>query len=355
MRTLPTAAACALLAAFHLPLPAQTTLDRPPLISGGWVGLPGSLSVNTPFRFSKPERPDLDVFVVPSFQFALGLPAWTLVGGQYAAQSQVVDGDAGEWEVFGRFKPLVQYRGAPFDAALQAGYNGAAKSIDGEAVLARWFGPLRVMAAGRYFSDAFGSGEGRGAVAGGAVLYPAPRTLPIALAGDAGVLLDRDDGEDVAWSAALQVGIPYTVNTISLFATNTGSGTLQGVSRGMGRTQYGLELTIPLPLGSFVGWYAPREVAARAVREPQAPPARVVNASIYRFAFVQDRIEIEAGTTIEWTNDDAMVHTVAGDDGSWNSRAIRAGARWRATFAEPGTYPFHCGPHPFMKGVVVVR
>ncbi|HYJ80325.1 MAG TPA: hypothetical protein VEW03_12010, partial [Longimicrobiaceae bacterium] len=310
MTTRPALAACALLAAFQLPLPAQTVLDRSPLVSGGWVGLPGSLSVSTPFRFSKPERPDLDVFVVPSFQFALGLPAWTLVGGQYAAQSQVVEGDAGEWEVFGRFKPLVQYRGAPFDLAVQAGYNGGAKSLDGEAVAARWLGPLRVMGAGRFFSDAFGSGESRGAVAGGAVFYPAPRTLAVALAGDAGVLLDREEGEDVAWSVALQVGIPYTVNTVSLFATNTGSSTLQGVSRGMGRTQYGLELTLPIPLGSFVGWYVPREVATRSVHEPPGPPARLVSASIYRFAYVQDRIEIEAGTTVEWTNDDAMVHTV---------------------------------------------
>jgi plastocyanin len=74
-----------------------------------------------------------------------------------------------------------------------------------------------------------------------------------------------------------------------------------------------------------------------------------------RYLYAPKRLVIEAGTTVEWTNRDEMVHTVSADDGSWDSGAIRPGESWRATFTEPGVYPFHCGPHPFMKGVVVVR
>ena len=67
------------------------------------------------------------------------------------------------------------------------------------------------------------------------------------------------------------------------------------------------------------------------------------------------RIEVVAGATVVWTNSDAMVHTVTGDDGRWSSGAIEPGATWRRRFDHPGTYTFHCTPHPFMKGVVVVR
>lgn len=338
-----------------LPLHGQTTLDRSSLLSGGWVGTPGSLQVNTSFRFSGTDMPGRDVFVVPTVQLALGLPAWTLLGAQYSPQSQVAGGGIGEWEVFGRYKPLVQYRGAPLDLAVQAGFNGAAGSVDGEAAVARWFGPIRLLGAGRVFTDAYDSGDTRGALAGGAVFFPMPRKMPIALTGDAATLLDRNDGDEVAWSAGLQVGIPFTVNTVSLFATNTGSGSLQGISRGAGRTRFGLELTLPIPAGRFLGWYVSREEAMEAVRDPPIPESRVVSAEMFRYLFVEDRIEIPAGTTIEWTNHDAVVHTVAADDASWNSGAIQPGARWSATYSEPGTYPFHCGPHPFMKGTVIVR
>jgi plastocyanin len=58
---------------------------------------------------------------------------------------------------------------------------------------------------------------------------------------------------------------------------------------------------------------------------------------------------------VEWKNDDPLAHTVTADDGSWDSGLIQPGATWRRTFDRPGTYPFHCTPHPFMKGVVVVR
>ena len=338
-----------------LPFPAaaQTVLDRPPLLSGGWIGTPGSLQITTPFRFSGSADPDLDVFVVPTFGVALGLPRDALVGAHYAPMSPVMGDD--EWEAFARWRPLAQANGAPLDATLQAGWNGAAGSLDAEAALSRWMGPLRLLGAARVFSDAYDSGDARMALAGGAVFYPAPRSMPIAIAADVATLLDAEDGEELAWSAGVQVGIPYTVNTVSLFATNTGSGTLQGVSRGGRRTRWGLELTLPIPLGAFLGWYPEREAARRAVVPPPGPPAAVVSATIYRYAYVQDRLEVPAGTTIDWTNQDAMVHTVTADDNAWSSGAIQPGGRWSATFREPGIYPYHCGPHPFMKAVVIVR
>jgi nitrite reductase (NO-forming) len=46
---------------------------------------------------------------------------------------------------------------------------------------------------------------------------------------------------------------------------------------------------------------------------------------------------------------------VTADDGAFDSGNVDPGQSWRRRFDTPGTYPFHCTPHPFMKGVIVVR
>ena len=71
-------------------------------------------------------------------------------------------------------------------------------------------------------------------------------------------------------------------------------------------------------------------------------------------SFTPRRIEITAGTTINWTNRDAVLHTVTDVGGSWNSGLIQPGATWGRRFDRPGTYEIHCLPHPFMKATVVV-
>jgi plastocyanin len=209
----------------------------------------------------------------------------------------------------------------------------------------------------RVLSDAYRSGETRGAAGGGLVFYPHARGMPVSLSGDAVTLLDRDAdaGERVAWSVALNVGISFTTHTLSLFATNTPSASLQARTRGDGRTRWGVALTAPIAAGRLLGLVAPRERGLRSVAADADAAPPLIHADIYRYAYPQQRLEVARGTTIEWTNRDAVVHTVSADDGSWDSGAIQPGERWRARFDEPGIYPFHCGPHPFMKGTVVVR
>ena len=81
----------------------------------------------------------------------------------------------------------------------------------------------------------------------------------------------------------------------------------------------------------------------------------MVGVHIRGMAFHDQRVEVRAGTTVEWHNDDPLGHTVTADDGSFTSPLIAPGQAWRHSFDRPGTYSFHCTPHPFMTGVVVVR
>jgi amicyanin len=72
-------------------------------------------------------------------------------------------------------------------------------------------------------------------------------------------------------------------------------------------------------------------------------------------AYTPARIEVAAGTTVEWTNGDALAHTVTAANRAFDSGLLQPGQTWRHTFAAPGTYDFNCTPHPFMKGVVIVK
>jgi plastocyanin len=357
MRTTPTALTAALLLAAPTPFAAaQETLERTPTLSGGWVGQTGTLYANLPARFFRvPTESGREIAANLALDLGLGLPYDLLAGFRFAPESPVIPGKRTEWEALARYRPLAEADGEHVDLAVTLAFNGAAGSLDGELSLARWLGPLRVLGALRGFSDAFGSDDARLAVAGGAVLHPLAGRAPIALAADVALPTVRSAGEEIAWSAALQLGVSFTDHTLSLFATNTASPTLQGSSRGEARTRVGIELTVPVALGRFVGRVVPREIAAEAVvaRPPSTAPAETVDMA--RYLFLPKRIEIPVGATVEWINRDGVVHTVNAEDGSWHSGAVEPGQGWRARFDRPGRYLYYCGPHPFMKGEILVR
>src|SRR5690606_35151725 len=136
----------------------------------------------------------------------------------------------------------------------------------------------------------------------------------------------------LVWSAGVSAGLPVSTATAALYATNATSGTLEGRSLGFSRVRFGLQLTVESPIGEQLGVFVPRAVAAHAVQP--APPEeedtareerRVVRVDVREFAFIEQRLEIARGTTVEWVNRDAVVHTATSDDGSWNSGAIEPG------------------------------
>ena len=331
---------------------AQTVLDRTPNLAGGWVGSAGVLHFNFLHRFSISSAPERKVTSTPTFLLAAGLPARTLVGVHYATNSELSPRYPNEWELFGRFAPLDQELGSPVDAAAQVGYNLAAEGLDAEASVARREGPLRVLGALRVMAE---PGEESGAdvaVAAGAALR---LTRHIALTADVATLTDRAEGERVAWAAGVNLAIPHTPHTLSLHATNTNNATLQASSRGTGETRYGFEFTIPVTLSRYFGGGRTPVPPDEAVAPPTAPSRDTVRAEIQDFLFRPARLEVERGTTIVWTNGGQVIHTVTAEDGSFDSGAIESGQRRPMLFSRPGTFPFHCTPHPFMRGEVVVR
>ena len=327
---------CALLAVAGVPDVAwcQSVLDRPPNLSGGWLGTSGTLQFNFVHRFGVGDAPTRKVTNSPTFLLSYKLPAPLLIGFTYATNSDVAASFPNEWEVFARYG-----RGG---IALQGGYNLAGESFDGELTAARTFGALRAMAVGRILSNGYDSDTTRYALGAGATLK---LNRWFALAGDVASLLDKRTGEEIAWGAGLQIEIPYTPHSLSLQVTNTNTATLQGVSRGLDRVRGGFEFTIPFTLSRYFGGGG----------RPKAIEGGGGTGELRGMAFIPSRMEVTAGTTITWTNNDQLVHTVTADDGSWDSGQIEPGKTFSRTFTQPGEYTVHCTPHPFMKAIVVVR
>ncbi len=76
--------------------------------------------------------------------------------------------------------------------------------------------------------------------------------------------------------------------------------------------------------------------------------------SVIDFAFDPGTITVPAGTTVTWTNNGNRPHTVTADDGSFDSGRLDPGEQFSQTFAQPGSFTYHCGFHPDMQATVVV-
>lgn len=80
------------------------------------------------------------------------------------------------------------------------------------------------------------------------------------------------------------------------------------------------------------------------------------NRSVYMkgSVFSIPSLQVSAGSTVTWINDDNTTHTVTANDGNFNSGDMAPGARFNMTFSTTGTYPYHCMHHSQMTGTVVV-
>src|ERR1044071_2885761 len=68
--------------------------------------------------------------------------------------------------------------------------------------------------------------------------------------------------------------------------------------------------------------------------------------AIDNFAFVPPNVSVVTGTTVTWTNNDDVNHTVTSDDGAtFDSGAFGHGLTFSFTAGQPGTYTYKCSIH----------
>lgn len=74
------------------------------------------------------------------------------------------------------------------------------------------------------------------------------------------------------------------------------------------------------------------------------------------FAFSTKELKIKKGDSVTWTNFDAVRHTVTSDSGDeLNSKLLSTNENYQHTFNEAGIFNYHCVPHPYMKGTIIVE
>jgi plastocyanin len=340
-----------LLVAAAAPLAAQSLMYRPPNLGGTWVPEPGVVQFNFVHRFYVANAAGLHkVTNFPTFTFALGLGHDVAIGTHYGTNSFVVPCPPcrpNETELYGRWRVMGAEGKEGFAVSVNPAYNFATHSADGELSVDYTIGRLTVSGAARGMTKAFGVDTARAAFAGGAA---ARLTDYIALSADVGSFVSPT--VRAAWSVALNVVIPGSPHTFSLQASNATTSTIEGNSMGFSKMLYGFEFTIPLHLKRFAPWFHGASPAA-------VPPAAVagvaadVRMSTYKFA--ADSLTIGAGQAVRWINNDPVDHTVTFDGAEPGSPNIPAHGTFIHRFDRPGVYRYHCTPHPFMKGVVIVK
>lgn len=85
-----------------------------------------------------------------------------------------------------------------------------------------------------------------------------------------------------------------------------------------------------------------------------APAATAVRTTSIQGIAFEARIEVAVGTTVTWTNQDGVSHTVTAGDRSTDSGTFTQGQTYSLTFTQAGTFAYFCSVHPFMQAVVVV-
>jgi plastocyanin len=110
-----------------------------------------------------------------------------------------------------------------------------------------------------------------------------------------------------------------------------------------------MRFLLVLLAGGLAGCFSDRPATG-----PQ-PPVNGSDVAIDNFAFVPPNLSVASGTTVTWTNDDNINHTVTSDDGTtFDSGAFAQGKTFQFTAGQPGTYTYSCKIHPFMKATLTV-
>lgn len=94
---------------------------------------------------------------------------------------------------------------------------------------------------------------------------------------------------------------------------------------------------------------------ALGARTPSVAAADLVDVEIKGHLFVPETVTIRAGTTVRWTNRERRTsHSVLFPLESLESERLLPDESWSRRFDKPGRHAYTCGPHPEMKGWVVV-
>jgi plastocyanin len=76
---------------------------------------------------------------------------------------------------------------------------------------------------------------------------------------------------------------------------------------------------------------------------------------IGNFTFSPATLTVAPGTTVTWTNEDDIPHTIAAKNKAFRSKTLDTDNQFSFTFTAPGEYDYFCSLHPHMVGKIIVK
>lgn len=211
---------------------------------------------------------------------------------------------------------------------------------------------------------------------------PSPQTFPFSSPQPASIFRDSvPQSQDILPQAPIQVIIDATV---PLTAQSTISITSEGVEYGVGQVSLSvnnMSLSRAVTQSAQPGLYTVQyslcdESAVCSSGQFQFAidsfwlsqyqnwtNLSQVEVSLNGSAYLPRYLRVSNGTTVTWTNDDQVSHTVDSDpfgshsyNPSLSSFELKPGETYSFTFGSPGWYPYRCSFHAqTMTGVVIVE
>jgi plastocyanin len=106
----------------------------------------------------------------------------------------------------------------------------------------------------------------------------------------------------------------------------------------------------------FLATCSPATVTSTGTTTPTSSNVPADNLVIIsNFAYSPASLTVNVGTTVTWINKDSVNHTVTSDNSTFGSDMLATNASFTYKFDASGIFPYHCIPHPYMKGTIVVR
>ncbi len=123
------------------------------------------------------------------------------------------------------------------------------------------------------------------------------------------------------------------------------------------RYGYGMMRGQPGYQGMMGGQYGHGSMMGRYQQNPArqgAPVTGVTHMNMQNFAYQMANIQMRVGTTVTWTNQDNVPHSITFKNGMKDSGLLYQGQSFSYTFNTPGTYQYYCTVHPYMVATVTV-
>lgn len=95
-------------------------------------------------------------------------------------------------------------------------------------------------------------------------------------------------------------------------------------------------------------WLGAGAAMVPALAFPSGAQCRLHEVAIRGFVFEPDRLPVEIGDKICFTNHDLAPHTATALDGSWDTGTLEQGQHSELTVTTDWTGDYFCGHHPSM-------